>query len=63
MKNEAITNYLIDNCLTEDQSRDSLFWVTYLEADGSIQSDQWSMQTLWDEIRKDDIRILSLEQL
>lgn len=63
MKNEAIANYLIDNYLTEDQSRDSLFWVTYREANGSLQSEQWTMRTLWDEIRKDDIYIVSLEQL
>lgn len=63
MKNEAIATYLIDNCLTEDQSKDSLFWVEYMEADGGISSDQWTMRTLWDEIRDDAVHILSLEQL
>lgn len=63
MKNEAIALYLLDEGLTEDQSRDSLFWVEYMEADGSISADQWTMRTLWDEIRDDVVRILSLEQL
>lgn len=63
MKNEAIVNYLIDNYLTEDQSKDSLFWVTYLDTDRTVQADQWTMRTLWDEIRADEVHILSLEQL
>lgn len=63
MKNISFVNYLINNHLTEDQSKGSLFWVTYLDTDCTVQADQWTMRTLWDEIRADEVHILSLEQL
>lgn len=61
MKNQGIVNFLIDNNMMLDQCSSSVsFGVGYLELDNSVQYDLWSAQTLWDEIEKDDVTILSI---
>ena len=61
MKNQGIVNFLIDNNMMLDQCSSSIsFGVDYLELNNSVQYDSWSARTLWDEIEKDDVTILSI---
>lgn len=60
-KNAAIANYLIQNGFYPEAHAE--FEVQYLDLDGSVQTDWWSLQGLWEEIFDDLILILYISQL